>query len=125
MYMNLNDKNLLRDEIAEELMRLGFSSTRVGYMYIVEAVVYVLTNEAKIVGITKTLYPHLAKIFGTSAQAVERAMRMAIADVCKIGNDSIRRLAGLQANCRLHFTNKEFIYKTVNYVKKQLEISNN
>lgn len=117
--MNLNNK------VAEVLEQLGFSSIRIGYTYILEAVVYMVACNGEAIGVTKTLYPYLAKKFATSSQAVERAMRMAISDACQIGNDNIRRLTGAESNCRLHFTNKEFIYKTVNCVKKQLEISNN
>lgn len=121
----MEGKNNLSGMVAKELIVLGLSPGRLGYAYVLEAIVAVMKDEELLYGITKVLYPYLARYFGTSAHAVERAIRTAITDACNIGNDNLRRFVGFEINRKLHFTNKEFIFKTVNDIKRQLEISNN
>lgn len=118
-------KQKLYKKATELLERYEVSSLRVGYEYISEAIVYVICNGIGVAGITKTLYPYLAKKFCTSPSAVERAIRMAITDACKTDNEYIRELCNTKDGYISHITNKEFIYKSVKNVKMQLEISNN
>lgn len=95
---------------ANELISSGISPLRLGYTYILGAVADIITDDSLMIGITKTLYPHLADRYCTSSQAVERNIRSAI--------NSARK------GCKIHVTNKEFIFKTVNRVKMRMEISN-
>jgi len=122
--MDSGKKQKLYKKAAELLERYEFSSLRVGYEYISEAIVYVICNDIGVAGITKTLYPYLAKKFCTSSTAVERAIRTAITDACKNDNVFIRKLCNTKDGHIAHITNKEFIYKSVKNVKMQLEISN-
>lgn len=110
--------------VEKELACFGISPIRLGYTYILKAVTDIIVDDALMVGITKNLYPHLAKRYCTSAQAVERNIRSAIDAACKNCNDSLKDFLDCEDDT-IHITNKEFIFKTVKRVKKHLEISNN
>lgn len=112
----LNDKQSVYDSVSEEISRFGISPVKLGYTYLVEAVTYVLEDEDSIHGITKSIYPRLAQTFLTTPEAVERAMRTAISRACKSFGEGRRKA--------VHFTNKEFIFKIVRTVKKQLDTVN-
>lgn len=118
-------KGGLQEIISDELISMGISPVRLGYTYLSAAVMEVISDEKLLMGITKSLYPQLASFFCTSAQAVERAIRAAISEACNTGNENLRRFIGMGKDCNLHFTNKEFIFKTVNHIKRQTEIGNN
>ena len=119
----LNDKQTVYDAVSDELSGFGISPMKLGYTYLIEAVAYVLEDEDALHGITKSVYPYLAQTFSTTAQAVERAMRTAISEACKSGSDEIRKLEDRKRK-KLHFTNKEFIFKTVNILKRRFETVN-
>lgn len=119
----LNDKQAVYEAVSDELTRLGISPVKLGYTYLVEAVSYVLGDEDSLHGITKSVYPYLAQAFSTTPQAVERAIRTAISGACESGGEYIRGFVGNKRK-KLHFTNKEFIFKTVNTVKRQTETVN-
>ncbi len=122
--MTLSKKETLYETTANTLIKSDISSVRIGYTYILEAVVYIICNGGSVAGITKIIYPYLAKKFCTSVYAVERAIRTVISDACNGNNEYIRSLCGAKEGDALHITNKEFIYKSVKTVKNQLEIVN-
>ena len=68
----------LQVSITKMLHELGIPSHIKGYQYIREAVNIIFENPSVIGGITKELYPELAKKFNTTASRVERAIRHAI-----------------------------------------------
>lgn len=119
----LNDKQAVYDVVSDELSLLGISPMKLGYTYLIEAVAYVLEDEENLHGITKSVYPYLAQTFSTTAEAVERAIRTAISAACASGEESIRLMGDNKRN-KLHFTNKEFIFKTVKTLKRRLETVN-
>ena len=123
MELMLNDKQTVYDVVSDCLSRLGVSPVKLGYTYLIEAVVYVLDDEETLCGVTKNLYPHLARMFSTTPQAVERAIRTAISNACALDAEELHAFNGKKEK-KLHFTNKEFIYKTVNAVKRQFETVN-
>lgn len=65
-------------QISKMLHELGIPSHIKGYQYIREGICLIAENPEMIGGITKELYPELAKKFGTTCSRVERAMRHAI-----------------------------------------------
>lgn len=64
--------------VTEVLHRLGVPAHIKGYNYLREAIVYAVNDKNAIEAITKVLYPHVAKTFGTTGSRVERAIRHAI-----------------------------------------------
>jgi two-component system response regulator (stage 0 sporulation protein A) len=67
-------------EVAQKLMGLGIQPDIKGYHYLLSAIGILLeegTFEALNKGITKYIYPEIAKKYGTTDSRVERAMRHA------------------------------------------------
>lgn len=71
-------KSDLKISITRILHELGIPSHIKGYQYIREAIDIIYNNPDVIGGITKELYPELAKKFDTTVSRVERAIRHAI-----------------------------------------------
>lgn len=88
--------------ISKELLDMGFMAHWSGYIYLREAIKTVAVDERYLFGITKNLYPRIAKAYGTSSCAVERGIRKAIERA-----DKAFIFCGDRAEA--HFTNKEFI----------------
>ena len=70
--------NNLQICITKTLHELGVPSHIKGYQYIREGITLVYKNPEIIGGITKELYPEIAKCFKTTVSRVERAIRHAI-----------------------------------------------
>lgn len=97
--------------ITKMLHELGIPSHIKGYGYIREAVSIIFENPDVIGGITKELYPALAKKFNTTVSRVERAIRHAIEVSWNRGNlDFMEELFGFSVDIdRAKPTNSEFI----------------
>ena len=65
-------------DISRLICSLGISARLKGYRYIKTALKIMEENEDAMYGITKNLYPEIAKIYSTTAAGVERAIRNAI-----------------------------------------------
>ena len=65
-------------EITDALLSCGIMPNLRGYRLLRSAVKLVIEDRESLNGITKILYPDLAKIHNTSAKSVERSMRNAI-----------------------------------------------
>lgn len=70
--------NNLQISISKTLHELGVPSHIKGYQYIREGITLVFNNPSYIGGITKELYPAIAKRFDSTSSRVERAIRHAI-----------------------------------------------
>ncbi len=70
--------NNLQISITKTLHELGVPSHIKGYQYIREGIALIYENPNMIGGITKELYPEIAKKFETTVSRVERAIRHAI-----------------------------------------------
>lgn len=68
----------LQISITKILHELGMPSHIKGYQYIREGITLIYKNPDMIGGITKELYPEIAKRFNTTVSRVERAIRHAI-----------------------------------------------
>ena len=101
----------LQVSITKMLHELGIPSHIKGYQYIREAVGIIFSNPSVIGGITKELYPELAKKFDTTVSRVERAIRHAIEVSWNRGNlDFMEELFGYSVDIdRAKPTNSEFI----------------
>ena len=73
----------LEGEVSVLLSRMGISASIKGYHFIRKAVILAVEDEEVLVGITKGLYPDIAKMYKTSASKVERAIRHAIESAWK------------------------------------------
>ena len=112
-----NNKNIdfytsnLQVAITKMLHELGIPSHIKGYQYIREAVNIIFENPSVIGGITKELYPELAKKFNTTTSRVERAIRHAIEVSWNRGNlDFMEEIFGHSVDIdKAKPTNSEFM----------------
>ena len=70
--------NSINQKISKLLHDLGMPSHIKGYQYIRDAIIMMYDNPSYIGGITKQLYPEIARRYNTTASRVERAIRHAI-----------------------------------------------
>ena len=68
----------LDDKLSNLFLTIGIPAHIKGYQFLREAVKTVIENPSMISGITKELYPAIARKFATSSSKVERAIRHAI-----------------------------------------------
>ena len=73
----------LEGEISVLLSRMGISASIKGYHFIRKAVMMAVEDQDVLVGITKGLYPDIAKMYRTTPSKVERAIRHAIESAWK------------------------------------------
>ena len=66
------------EEIRAALMHFGVIPKHLGYRFLWEAIRRNLEDKDALTGVTKILYPELAKYFETNAGCIERCMRNAI-----------------------------------------------
>ena len=101
----------LQVSITKMLHELGIPSHIKGYQYIREAVNIIFENPSVIGGITKELYPELAKKFDTTTSRVERAIRHAIEVSWNRGNlDFMEEIFGYSVDIdKAKPTNSEFM----------------
>ncbi len=78
-----NEVSFLEAEISSILSRMGIPASIKGYHFIRQAVLMVVEDREAMVGITKGLYPDIAKMYHTTASKVERAIRHAIESAWK------------------------------------------
>lgn len=77
-------------EIAEALINFGIMPHLQGYRYLREAIGRTLIDRDALRGVTKIMYPDLAKAYHTTSKCVERSMRNAVDAAWKHG-DARRR----------------------------------
>lgn len=81
------------------LMQIGVPPHLSGYKFIRAALLLVIDRPELFSGLTRTLYPEIARQFGTTASCVERAIRHAISLTWdRGGSENYRRLLGRQAS---------------------------
>ena len=107
---NKNDKSL-DSEITEILHEIGVPAHIKGYMYLRESITMVYNNVEILGGITKVLYPTVAKKFRTTSSRVERAIRHSIEVAWNRGNvDAISNIFSYTISYnKSKPTNSEFI----------------
>ena len=103
--------NNLQISITKTLHELGVPSHIKGYQYIREGITLVYNNPTIVGGITKELYPEIAKKFNSTTSRVERAIRHAIEISWNRANwDFMEELFGYSVDIdRAKPTNSEFI----------------
>lgn len=112
-------KGDLKISITRILHELGIPSHIKGYQYIREAIDIIYNNPDVIGGITKELYPELAKKFDTTVSRVERAIRHAIEVSWNRGSwDLMEEIFGHSVDIdKAKPTNSEFIVTIADKLK--------
>ena len=94
----------LNKQIGNLLFDLGISPHLKGFRYLRYAIEIAIEDFDSVDMITKILYPEVAKVYKTTAGAVERAIRTAISSTePKLG----------------HCSNKEFIFHVINLLSNE------
>ena len=103
--------NNLQISVTKILHELGVPSHIKGYQYIREGIIRIYDNPDFIGGITKVLYPDIAKTYDTTVSRVERAIRHAIEVSWNRGNwDLMEEIFGHSVDIdKAKPTNSEFI----------------
>ena len=110
----------LEGEISVLLSRMGISASIKGYHFIRRAVFLAVEDAEALVGITKGLYPDIAKMYKTSASKVERAIRHAIESAWKKNGPQVYfEVAGYLPSEKP--TNGQFIAALSEYFRLQEE----
>lgn len=119
--LNYSDSSKnLEDIINNVLMDLGIRQHLKGYTYIVEAIKLMYEDEDAISGITKNIYPGVAKRCKSTPLRVERAIRHAIETGVE-GNDmAYRSIFGNTLNRKKGITNGHFLVSVFNLVKHSM-----
>lgn len=116
-----NTVNLNRNEVmvTEMLREIGVPAHVKGYRYLRDAILMVCEDRESIHGITKILYPDIARNYGTVATRVERAIRHAIEIAWHRGNLEIldRYFGGTIDSMRGKPTNSEFIAMLADHIE--------
>lgn len=101
----------LEVQISNLMRQLGIPAHLKGYQYLRKAIIMAMKDPAVMDGVTKILYPDIAKCYGTTASCVERAMRKAIAVAWEGGNiDFLQYYFGCTKKPQMAKpTNSEFI----------------
>ncbi|HEY3364442.1 MAG TPA: sporulation transcription factor Spo0A [Symbiobacteriaceae bacterium] len=105
--------------VAEILRRTGVPAHLQGYRYLKDAVQYVLNNGGDLCGMTKELYPAIARIHGTVPSRVERSIRHAIEVAWNRADlGELHRLFGATVNySRGKPTNSEFVAMLADHLR--------
>lgn len=109
-------------EVTEVLHEIGIPAHIKGYLYLREAICLVVQRVELLGGVTKELYPTIAKRYQTTPSRVERAIRHAIEVAWNRGNvDVIHSLFGHTINSdRGKPTNSEFIAMVADKLRMEL-----
>ena len=104
--------------ITEALINFGIMPHLQGYRYLREAIRRNIDDSSVLRGVTKILYPDLAKQFGTNPKCIERSMRNAIetawrragsADRDEYFGETMKRFAERPTNSRFIAAMTEFV----------------
>ena len=116
---NILSGRQLEQEISTFMLELGIPAHLRGYQYLRSAV-EMCTEDMELVGsVTKLLYPDLAKLYHTTDQKIERAIRNAIEVSWERGNGEL--FEQLFGYCNLpeysRPTNSEYIATVADHIR--------
>ena len=119
MELNRTDDPGLMEYVTEFMLDMGVPAHLKGYHYLRTAILMAGKDMEVVGSVTKLLYPEIAKLFKTTEQKVERAIRNAIEVSWVRGNaDTFEDLFGysfLTGNTRP--TNSEYIAVVADYIR--------
>lgn len=108
--INISEKEMT-EKITELMHEIGIPAKIIGYYYLRDAIIQAIKNPSALQGITKELYPTIAKTYGATSSRVERAIRHAIEVAWKKGDVNVLReyFSNTVSDYRRQPTNSEFI----------------
>lgn len=109
------ENSSVSQNIEKLLACLGIPSHLKGWTYLKTALELSMADEELLDGITKRLYPDVAKRHHTSRETVEHAIRHAIEAGWKRGEEEMRRK--VFGHCAKRPTNLEFLSRLVDYLR--------
>lgn len=112
----------LMQQITFTIHDIGVPAHILGYQYLREAIAIAVNDVTVINGITKVLYPSVAKTFGTTSSRVERAIRHAIEVAWDRGDlDTLQKYFGYTvSHNKGKPTNSEFIALVADQIRLSL-----
>lgn len=120
-----NDDTELQVTVSEIMHQIGVPAHIKGYSYLREAIILSINDREMMSSVTKILYPTVAKMYGTTASRVERAIRHAIEVAWDRGDiDVLSSYFGYTIqNTRGKPTNSEFIAMISDKMRLRMKIS--
>lgn len=115
----------LQVTVSEIMHQIGVPAHIKGYNYLREAIILSINDREMMSSVTKILYPTVAKMYGTTASRVERAIRHAIEVAWDRGDiDVLSSYFGYTIqNTRGKPTNSEFIAMISDKMRLRMKIS--
>lgn len=112
----------IQEEITIILKDLGVPERNTGFEYLVTAIRLVTEDKSLIRGVTKILYPEVAKICNTTASSVERGIRLSINRcIDRYNEDALHKYFGNTVDPDTgSLTNSEFIAQIANTVRNKI-----
>lgn len=109
--MDRGDGGLFKRKTEQLLSQLGVPPHLKGCQYLKTAVVLCTQSMEELEGITKRLYPDIARMHHTAGETVEHAIRHAIEAAWQRGDENVqKKLFGYSRMEGKRPTNLEFIY---------------
>ena len=123
LYGERKVKKELENIISRKLIGLGIPTRLKGYKYILAAIEQVLEDETSLEGVTKILYPDVAKKYNSTPQRVEKAIRHAIEVAWGRGQaDVVESIFGYTVSAsKGKPTNSEFIAMIADKLRLELK----
>ncbi len=116
------DKNL-EVIVSENLRNIGVPPHIKGYQYLRKAIIMSVTDITTLDFITKQLYPEIAKVFNTTSDRVERAIRHAVETAWVRGKScNIESVFGYSNLNNPRPTNSEFIATVSDKIRLSLNV---
>lgn len=111
------DEHILEQDITAFLLNVGITPNLSGFQYLRYGIWMGIVSPDMLSGVTKVLYPEIARNFSTTGSKVERAISHAIAKMWKTGRGDIYcRVMGCPP-LEKKPTNSHFISSAVEYFK--------
>lgn len=124
LQVNSVSKQELEQAISDFMLELGIPAHLRGYQYLRSAVGMCAEDMELVGSVTKLLYPDLAKMYQTTDQKIERAIRNAIEVSWERGNSALfEELFGYcNGNGYNRPTNSEYIAVVADYIRLKYEL---
>jgi len=114
--MNRNEQCLR--EIIDILNKIGAPINTKGYLYLKEAIYYVLSDDSADIKMMSGIYPHVAEEFKISVERVERAIRYTTSKLwVECNKENVKRLLNYNPVRANSIKNGEIIFLIANSVK--------
>lgn len=122
---NKKSNNNIEIEVTNAMHDIGIPAHVKGHQYLRDAIISVMKDNDAIIGITKQLYPDIAKKYNTTASRVERSIRHAIEMAWNRGKvDTLQNVFGYTINLgKGKPTNSEFIALVADKLRLEMNIA--